>query len=245
MRNLLLFLILTFLIIGCSEQSPIKILILSGSNNHEWQKTTPFLKIMFENTNKFKTEITNQPDTLSFSKLKSYDVVVSNWNSWPENTIRWNKNLESGILRYVKEGGGLVFFHASTSAFYEWPEFREITTASWEEKTEHGKNDTVQVIIENKAHPITKGIDDFKLFDELWINARVNENFTVLGSATNKILLSRESKAQPAIFVTEVGEGRIFHTILGHDLEAMKNNGFKQLLLRGTEWTATGIVTFD
>jgi len=42
-----------------------------------------------------------------------------------------------------------------------------------------------------------------------------------------------------------VGDGKIFHTILGHDIEAMNNDGFKKLLLRGTEWAAIGKVTFE
>jgi type 1 glutamine amidotransferase len=39
------------------------------------------------------------------------------------------------------------------------------------------------------------------------------------------------------------GRGRIFHTTLGHDLEAMQSVGFIVTLQRGTEWAATGKVT--
>ena len=226
-----------------AQNSKISLLILSGSNNHEWQQTTPFLQNIFENSGLFEVQITNQPDTLSYEVIKSYDAIVSNWNSWPENDLRWNEDLESGILKFINEGGGLVFFHASTSAFYKWPEFREITTASWEDETGHGKRDTVEVFIENQNHPVTKGMKDFKLFDELWVNARINENLTVLGSATDKTQKSKGNNNQAAIFVNEVGKGRLFHTIIGHDVEAMKSTGFKQLLLRGTEWSATGKVT--
>lgn len=243
MRILFFVSLLLFLLFGCKTNNSIQILILSGSNNHEWQETTPFLEDLFEASGNFKTDVTNQPDTLNYDIIKNYDVIVNNWNSWPENDIRWNSELESGILKYLNEGGGLVFFHASTSVFYKWPEFREITTASWEEKTGHGKNDTVKVFIENKTHTITRGMNDFKIFDELWINARVNENFTVLGSATDKTQKAAGNNKQPAIFVKEEGDGRIFHTILGHDVEAMESDGFKQLMLRGTEWAATGKVT--
>jgi type 1 glutamine amidotransferase len=47
---------------------------------------------------------------------------------------------------------------------------------------------------------------------------------------------------QPAIMVAGYGKGRIFHTILGHDLKAMESEGFQMLMLRGTEWAATGKV---
>lgn len=237
-------LIIIFFCIACStmKEDKIDLLILSGSNNHEWQETTPFLKEIYEETGLYNVQVTNKPDTLSFTYLESFDAIVSNWNSWPENDLRWNSELESGILEYINNGGGFVFFHASTSAFYKWPEFREITTASWEENTSHGKRDTVEVFIENQDHPVTKGMKDFKLFDELWVNARVNENLTVLGSATDKTQKTKGNKNQAAIFVKEVGKGRIFHTIIGHDVEAMGSDGFKQLMKRGTEWAATGKV---
>jgi hypothetical protein len=35
----------------------------------------------------------------------------------------------------------------------------------------------------------------------------------------------------------------MFQTVLGHDLEGMRSAGFAALVLRGTEWAATGAVT--
>lgn len=40
----------------------------------------------------------------------------------------------------------------------------------------------------------------------------------------------------------EFGKGRVFHTSLGHGLRNMENLGFQTLMLRGTEWAATGNV---
>jgi uncharacterized protein len=120
---LLLILLTQF---ACKPGSkPINILILSGSNNHEWQQTTPFLENMFQQTGNFKTEITNQPDTLKYSDFEKFDVVLSNWNSWPENDLRWPAETENAILQFIKNGGGFVTFHSSTSAFYKWPNFRK------------------------------------------------------------------------------------------------------------------------
>lgn len=39
------------------------------------------------------------------------------------------------------------------------------------------------------------------------------------------------------------GRGRIFHTALGHGIEALQGLGFQVTLARGTEWAATGMVT--
>jgi type 1 glutamine amidotransferase len=39
------------------------------------------------------------------------------------------------------------------------------------------------------------------------------------------------------------GKGRVFHTTLGHDINALSSVDFVVTLQRGTEWAATGQVT--
>ncbi|KAF0238007.1 MAG: hypothetical protein FD181_1403 [Prolixibacteraceae bacterium] len=226
-----------------SGSKPVNILILSGRNNHEWQQTTPFLEKMFSQTGFFKTEITNRPDTLKFADFEKFDVVLSNWNSWPENDLRWPAETENALLGFIKKGGGFVTFHSSTSAFYNWPEFQEISTAAWIiDVTGHGKPSETRVEISNNEHPVTQGMKGFEILDELWINASKNNKFEVLGTATNEGLAQKGVENQPAIMVAEYGKGRIFHTILGHDLKAVQSTCFQALVLRGTEWAGTGKV---
>jgi type 1 glutamine amidotransferase len=249
------FLILFFSLITCflftvtgysiefSKDIQIKVLILSGSNNHDWKSTTSFLNQIFSESELFLVVISEKPDTLKSSDFPNFDVVVSNWNSWPENDLRWPKVTEKALLSFIKKGGGFVTFHSSTSALYEWPEFKEISTAAWVmDSTWHGKRSATRVKIDNNRHPITKGMTGFYIFDELWVNTEKNEEFEVLGSATNEDISGKGIGYQQAIMVSEYGKGKIFHTILGHDVRAMRNTGFKTLMLRGTEWAATGKV---
>ncbi|MDA7916340.1 ThuA domain-containing protein, partial [Verrucomicrobia bacterium] len=48
---------------------------------------------------------------------------------------------------------------------------------------------------------------------------------------------------EPMLMTIEYGKGRVFHTTLGHYLEAVKCVGFQATFLRGVEWAATGKVT--
>ena len=43
--------------------------------------------------------------------------------------------------------------------------------------------------------------------------------------------------------VLSYGKGRIFHTTLGHDVNALSSVDFVVTFQRGTEWAATGAVT--
>src|SRR5690554_1846311 len=118
MRKILPTLLLTLMVsIGhtaphssCSlpEDKPIEVLILSGSNNHDWKNTTPFLSRIFSESNLFSVENTEKPDTLKSSDLANFDVVVSNWNSWPENDLRWPGSTEKALLSFIRKRGGFV-----------------------------------------------------------------------------------------------------------------------------------------
>ena len=99
LRYLLLFLVAGCLF-GCqnpdNSNQRIRLLILSGRNNHDWEQTTLVLTKIFEEDMRFSVDLTFSPDTLSFDYLRRYDVIVSNWNSWPENDLRWPKAMEEG-----------------------------------------------------------------------------------------------------------------------------------------------------
>ena len=224
--------------------SPIRMLILSGSNNHKWQETTPVLESMFTRSGLFQVNITNQPDTLKSTDLEKFDIVLSNWNSWPKNDLRWPEETEKALLDFIYNGGGFVTFHASTSAFYKWDDFGKISTAAWiPDITWHKERSATKVMIEDIRHPITRGLSDFYVFDELWVNASENRNFKVLGTASNAELKEMNLENQPSVLVSKYGKGNIFHTTLGHDARALRNSGLQSLLLRGAEWAATGKVT--
>jgi type 1 glutamine amidotransferase len=48
---------------------------------------------------------------------------------------------------------------------------------------------------------------------------------------------------EPILMVLNYGQGRIFHTTMGHDIPALSCVGFITTFQRGTEWAATGKVT--
>ena len=232
-------------ITGCQRPGDatgeLRMLILTGRNNHNWEQTTAVLESTLKESGLFSVDVTTQPDTLNFEDLKKYDALLDNWNSWPENNLRWPEATEQGLLRFLEEGGGLVFFHSSSSAFYTWPEFKQISTAAWiMDSTWHGPVSQVKVSVQNQEHPITSGLTDFYILDELWLIAEQNKSFKVLGLAVNT---EEDTGEQASIFVGSYGKGRIFHTILGHDETALRNPEFQALMIRAAEWASTGQVS--
>jgi len=66
---------------------------------------------------------------------------------------------------------------------------------------------------------------------------------TVLASAFSEEDTRGSGEHEPILMTIDYGDGRVFHTTLGHDTTAMGSVGFQESLKRGTEWAATGKVT--
>jgi len=209
---------------------PIRVLILSGQNNHNWQKTTPKLRAILETDGRFMADVTEQPEQCDAATLARYDVVLSNWNTWgkPAGT-----NRPTVLLDFVRAGKGFVAVHAGSSSFYDCPEYQQLAGASWKlGQTNHGQQHTFTVKPVT-THPITDGLKPFTTTDELWRNPSLAPGATVLATADNELVA----------LATHFGQGRGFTLLLGHDVSNMDNPGFQSLLIRGIEWAATGRVT--
>ena len=234
------------MISGCvshKNEGMISVLILSGKNNHEWQKTTPFIKLIFEENGGFKVDITERPDTLTATDLDHYNVIVSNWNAFPETSRQWGEETEKAIISFITEGGGFVSIHASSATHYDWNEYQEIVGATWGKNTRHGIISPFEVKIVDNSHPVTSGMANFWTTDELWVEMDKKPGNQVLCSAYAPKANNGSDQEEPVIICRDFGKGHCFYNVLGHDVAAMKNTGFKTLLLRGTEWAARGIVT--
>jgi type 1 glutamine amidotransferase len=223
----------------------IKVLILSGKNNHEWQKTTPLLVGMYEEAGCFSTRVTELPDTLNYKELKKYDVVVSNWNSWPDNDFRMTARWEKDFLQYVTEGGGVVSIHAGASSFYSWKEYHQIGIGRWGKETHHGEQTRGKVSDIDQEHPITRGLGDFYIEDEIWEKPDIFPDSRVLASVSGTDEKDGHLIREPSVFVNLLGNGRSFFTTLGHNERALLNSGLRIILLRAAQWAAGREVTLE
>ena len=227
----------------------IRVLILTGANNHDWKSTTEVLKTAFAADPRFAVTVTEKPWDMKPADLANYDVLLSNWNTFGKKEderkqYEWNDEMKAAFLRWFKNGGGFFVLHAGSSMFYDWSEYQMLTAGTWGEGTFHPHNQTFALNIVDKEHPVTKGMTDFETFDEPWQKiSNPNPNRHVLVSG----IVSKENKGsgevEPFVFITETEKGRCITLLLGHDAQMIQNSpSCKKLILRGTEWAATGAV---
>mgnify|MGYP000399699069 CR=1 FL=1 len=195
-------------------------------------------------------------------RFSDYGVVISNYNG--EN---WPKEQYDALISYVKNGGGFVSYHAADNAFGDQADYNEmiglggwggrnaksgpylrLTDGTWKQEESpgpcggHGAQQEFIVETFAPGHPIMKGLPPRWMHakDELYHSLRgPAKNLSVLGHA----LSDQTHKQEPILMAISYGKGRVFHTTLGHYLEALDGLGFQITLCRGAEWAATGNVT--
>lgn len=196
-------------------------------------------------------------------RFSDYAVVVSNYNgeAWPEE-------VRTAFVAYVKGGGGFVSYHAADNPFANWPDYNlMIGLGGWDNRTQAsgpylrlrdgvwvkdfqtpgpgGAHDAQrEFLVETNAprHPVMLGLPDKWMHtkDECYHSLRgPAENLTVLASAR----ALKTGEMEPMLMAIAFGQGRVFHTTLGHAVDAINGLGFQVTFTRGVEWAATGRVT--
>ncbi len=267
------FLAVCCLTASAAAQDKIRVVLIDGQNNHKWRETTPVMKEYLEKTGKFTVDVSSnlkskdeKPHpfaTVPFPpNLTKYDVVVSNYNG-----AKWDAEFNEVFEQSVKDAKiGLVIVHAANNAFPGWKEYDQMIGMGWrnaaygkrlkvddagnaitvnageDQGSGHRYTGPFSVVVRDESHPVTKGMPKEWLHarDELYDNMRGPiENINVLATSYSKGTKAHE----PMIWTIAYGKGRVFHTPLGHDVNAMRCVGFLTTLGRGTEWAATGKVT--
>jgi type 1 glutamine amidotransferase len=255
-----------------AKTDKLRALIIDGQNNHDWKTTTPLIKKALESSNRFTVDVATSPPAGKMTKefrprFKEYDVVVSNYNGEP-----WPADTEKDFESYVAGGGGFVSVHAADNAFPDWSAYnRMIGLGGWEGRNEksgpyvyldetgaerrdatagagghHGAQHPFEVRTRDAEHPITKGLPKSWMHtkDELYDSLRgPAENMHVLATAFADPKFGGTGRHEPMLMTLNFGNGRVFHTVLGHADYSMNCVGFVTTLQRGTEWAATGKVT--
>ena len=114
----------------------------------------------------------------------------------------------------------------------------------------HGSAHAYKIVVRNPNHPITHGMpaEWMHAKDELYHGQRgPAEHMEILASAYSDKAKGGTGTSEPMIWVIPFGKGRVFTTVMGHamgnDITAIRCIGFRTVMLRGTEWAATGKVT--
>jgi type 1 glutamine amidotransferase len=233
---------------------PIRGLLITGHNNHNWHYTSHVHKDTLEATGRFVIDITDSPEQALADReaLRRYEVFILDYNDF-NSPKRWGEPAETNFVNSVREGTGVVAIHSANNAFTGWTQYEQMLALMWREGTGHGKFHDFDVRITDGNHPIARGLSDFTNHpDELYhklVNSQ-NVRFHTLAVAHSSVESGGTGNDEPMAITLHFGKGRVFATPLGHvwtnqphTKPSVCDPQFKILLCRGAEWAATGEVT--
>jgi putative membrane-bound dehydrogenase-like protein len=174
---------------------------------------------------------TENLDDLNAATLARYDVLLVY-----ANVTRISPDQERALLEYVEGGRGFVPLHCASYCFLNSPRYIALVGAQF---LRHGTGEFDTKIVA-PTHPIMRGFEPFRTWDETYVHAKHNEQ-------DRHVLQVRAEgqKEEPWTWVRTQGNGRVFYTAYGHDARTWQNPSFQDLLERGIRWAAAKGDVYD
>lgn len=186
--------------------NPINTLLLSGANNHDWTRSTPFVRQLLADSGRFTVTVTDDPSSVleDAAKLAEYQLIFSDYYG-PE----WSDAAKTNFEAAVAGGMGLVILHAADNAFPGWVEYEKMVGLLWREGTGHGEFHEFLVRLLDHDHPITAGLADFMQWDELYhkLVHMHDAPLHVLASAYSSPDKGGTGNNEPMMVLTQYGKG--------------------------------------
>ena len=235
---------------------------------HAWtHQPNPFaekaLEVLGAKTGAFEAVVSDNPRLLLGDSLPRFDALVMNNiherdpflpedfakldQEQKDAAKKFDEAVKQSILEFVRSGKGIVGIHAATAAFQNWPEYGEMMGGYY------GGHiyEEVAIKLDDPQHPVNACFDGkpWRIKDEIYISREPysRENLRILLSLDLDQMTDpgkRPDKDYAISWVRQYGEGRVFYTTLGHDVETYWNPLFLQHVLAGIQF-ATGDLPAD
>lgn len=220
--------------------APISVLLITGDDVdvHPWREMSETTREILVKTEKFDVRVCEDPYILeSETALKAYDVIV--FTIFSRRVSMLPGQAQENLLNFVKGGKGFFVQHLASASFGKWEEFGKLCGRKWVMGTSgHGPRSVFKAKVANKEHPITAGLEDFKVDDELYAKLQGTGDINLLVTADS----DWSNKTEPLVFTLSYGKGRVVHNAFGHDRKALMTPNVQKIIARGAEWAATGKV---
>jgi putative membrane-bound dehydrogenase-like protein len=215
---------------GSPAAPRLKVLFLGDKGHHQPADRAAQITPVFAGRG-IDVTYTENLDVLTDGSLAKYDALLIY-----ANIESISPGQEKALIDYVENGGAFVPLHCATYCFLNSPKYIALCGAQFRR---HGTGEFDTRIVD-PAHPIMKGFEPFRTWDETYVHHKHNtENRHVLQ------VRAEGSGEEPWTWVRTQGKGRVFYTAYGHDGRTWQQPGFHDLVERGIRWAVAKGDVFD
>ncbi|GAB3564161.1 ThuA domain-containing protein [Spelaeicoccus albus] len=174
-----------------------------------------------------------------FGALDDVEMVAVNMGYGAASEIdaplsEWATALQA-LESFVRSGGGLLALHNSVGAFSEFDDWERLLGGKWNRGiTMHPPIGNWGVTVHADSPDVTRGLDDFTVFDEMYSFLNVDPAVSVTASHT------MDGTEHPIAWSRRHGDGRVAVDTLGHDLRSYDFPARVELLIRESRWLLNG-----
>ena len=183
---------------------------------------------------RFLTATLNDTDSIEADFSQDYDVLANGLDGY--DTVLFYTDVgdltapqEEGLLAYIRRGGGFFGLHTAAASFRESEGYHGMLNGFF---NGHSPYMDFKVDVSDGGHPITKGLADFEVTDELYYLKHDPAASHPLMHAYDET----KDETHVMAFHHTYGEGRVFYFALGHDMAVLENPSFQSVICRGALW---------
>lgn len=239
---------LALLVVGpahAQKKNPdaVPILLLSGGQreHHGYRDQASYLANLLEDRGKVRVTIVEDAAILETPAPAKYAVIVALADR-RDPEFKLTESQQRALLDFVRSGGGYVSIHGADNAPPDWlPEMKDLLGGIFSHTgLPDGKAiaGTYTVRVADRSHPITRGLEDFTLKDELYSNLQMKDDVRPLAT------IDHDGTTWPVAWTYGYGRGKVFHTTLGHRSfgpdrdDPLRDPNLSRLVAQGIEWVA-------
>jgi uncharacterized protein len=202
-----------------------KVLVIGDYNNAPYHPLSAIEK-QLESILSEEFLLKSEPNysELDYNDFKNYQTVISYTDCWESKPT---VNFSVGLLSYIINGGSLLLIHNGISLQNKY-ELAQMIGAKF---TRHPERTTLAYVDFNCEHPITKGINEFSLYEEPY-------QFEVDPFAEKTELFSYvyEGNKYPAAWVHNYGKGKVVYLSPGHDSAIFDCAEYRNIIKNSVSW---------
>lgn len=218
------------------------LLVLSGGR-HPYEESTPILDEFLRGAG-HSVEVTEDASALVSDGMADFDGLVFNTRREAELTLAEEER--TALTQFVGGGKGFVCLHIAGCRPEAWPEYHDVTGGGWVTGSSmHPPYGQFTVNVKNADHPCAEGIAGFTTNDELYMKLASkpgNDVFLTADAEEGTHRWGGQATHMPGgtfslAWTRNYGNGRVFHTTLGHNGLSFQTPEFQRLVLNGVAWT--------
>jgi uncharacterized protein len=227
---------------------PTALMLMGGADYHNTPEHYELLAGLMAGPAGFNITVTDDFPGQTRQSLRGYDLLVF-WTTIgqpPAEPVH-------ALFETVREGTPLLGIHAAPFTVRMIEGGPQAIGSAYIKRFPHLPYQETMVNIVDRNHPVTAGVEDFRVTDELYCLEDLGPDVTLLASYDGRQASApykgeprpnheeahawrMQQPRAPLVYVKQLGAGKICVNALGHDGAALSHPAFRRLVVQASHW---------